>query len=347
MLSVEFEELGLTLARSAWAADLLASFCTGLQCFMVLYSMTVFFGTPKEARKGRSRYIFASCLLFVVQSVNAFLEVDSVFKLLLQASTGKDLLSPKAWDAEKTVPMLIPSIISSLLLFTLGDGLLLYRCYVVLNNSRWLVIFPTMTYLGAIAFNVHYRVHLLRVISHTVHNHADAIPVPPEGIWIGLGVATNVGITALISYHLLKARKELAKSLPGKSLKVYSGVAYILIEAAVPLTLSGLALAAVTFAQIPQSVPMQHHIRLLAVASVFRVLYYAFTAISPQMVIFRVTTGRSWINAPPRSTREAFSRPLMFAGDVTPEQSFGIQSAEVQQETSSRNADSETQKETA
>lgn len=44
-------------------------------------------------------------------------------------------------------------------------------------------------------------------------------------------------------------------------------------------------------------------------------------ALSPQMIIFRVTTGRSWLSTPDANTGTALSRPIAFNNGPM-EQSF-------------------------
>ena len=58
-----------------------------------------------------------------------------------------------------------------------------------------------------------------------------------------LTVSTNVIVTGLITFHLLRARRTLSKLLPSKDMTLYTGIVAILIESAVPVTIFGVVQA--------------------------------------------------------------------------------------------------------
>lgn len=66
-----------------------------------------------------------------------------------------------------------------------------------------------------------------------------------EAIWVFLNVSTITLVTGLISYQLLASRKALARVLPSKDLKLYTGVVAMLIESVLPLSMVGLVYASV------------------------------------------------------------------------------------------------------
>jgi hypothetical protein len=55
-----------------------------------------------------------------------------------------------------------------------------------------------------------------------------------------LTVSTNIVVTSLITFHLLRARRSLSKLLPSKDMGLYTGIVAILIESAVPVTVFGI-----------------------------------------------------------------------------------------------------------
>ncbi|KAG2004187.1 hypothetical protein CC2G_002773 [Coprinopsis cinerea AmutBmut pab1-1] len=127
-----------------------------------------------------------------------------------------------------------------------------------------------------------------------------------------LNVANNLIITALITFRLLRARSEFARSLPGRKLSAYAGVIAILIESALPLALFGLV-NGVVFVSTPVPETLEAANRIMKVDAVFRALYENAVQLAPQMIIFRVTTGRSWMGvSPSSSTGEVFSQALGF-----------------------------------
>ena len=58
-----------------------------------------------------------------------------------------------------------------------------------------------------------------------------------------LTVATNIFVTSLISFRLVRARRNLQKSLPGRDMQVYTGDIVVLVESAAPLAVFGLVVA--------------------------------------------------------------------------------------------------------
>jgi hypothetical protein len=58
-----------------------------------------------------------------------------------------------------------------------------------------------------------------------------------------LTVSTNIIVTSLITFRLLRARRALAMVLPSVDMRVYTGVIAILVESAAPLTVSGIVAA--------------------------------------------------------------------------------------------------------
>jgi hypothetical protein len=58
-----------------------------------------------------------------------------------------------------------------------------------------------------------------------------------------LTVATNIVVTSLITFRLLRARRALVNVLPAADVQVYTGVIAILIESAAPLAIFGIVSA--------------------------------------------------------------------------------------------------------
>ena len=58
-----------------------------------------------------------------------------------------------------------------------------------------------------------------------------------------LTVSTNIVVTSLITFHLVRARRALAKVLPSADMRVYTSVVAILVESAAPLTIFGIIAA--------------------------------------------------------------------------------------------------------
>ncbi|KAJ7119456.1 hypothetical protein C8R44DRAFT_624334 [Mycena epipterygia] len=160
----------------------------------------------------------------------------------------------------------------------LGDGLLMYRCYIIWN-SRWtILIFPFIIYLGSIAMAMVTLFQSALPGSDFFCGQTVNFGVP----WAALSVSLNVTITAMITFQILRARsaiKELRES--ADSLKVYISIAAILIESSLPFSILGIIFA-ITYG------------RNLDVGPAFLFTWATFAALSPQFIIFRIAAGRAW-----------------------------------------------------
>ncbi|KAJ3543191.1 hypothetical protein NMY22_g3233 [Coprinellus aureogranulatus] len=181
----------------------------------------------------------------------------------------------------------------------IGDGLLLYRCYIIWSDMRWVVVVPAMAYVTSIVFGILYVLPMVDDISTGDTN------LTYMSLFIILSVVLNMLVTFLISARLLLARRRLRAMFPdANSSKQYTGVVAILIESAIPVSLFGLGLAIILGISRDRD---PHIVEKEAANYVFSALYFSFAALSPQMIIFRVTTGRSWVGNFNKETARAGS----------------------------------------
>ncbi|KAJ2930406.1 hypothetical protein H1R20_g6735, partial [Candolleomyces eurysporus] len=174
------------------------------------------------------------------------------------------------------------------------------------NSSVTLVevVLPALSYVASVGLGI-----FLVIPDPNVSSEAYA---SIESAWVFLSVLTNVMVTALISFQLLHTRRIMLKLLPSASsdLNIYTGAVAILIESALPLSLFGLVYASIVVATPRRST--NAYASYLSAFNTFSCLFYAFSALSPHMIIFRITTGRSWLKAPQRPTDGEFSTPIAF-----------------------------------
>jgi hypothetical protein len=85
-----------------------------------------------------------------------------------------------------------------------------------------------------------------------------------------LTVSTNVVVTSLITFRLLRARRTLGKVLPSADMSVYTGVIAILVESAAPLTIFGI------IAAILQQMSKTLSVESMVFSSIFDGLFYSF-----------------------------------------------------------------------
>ncbi|KAH6912308.1 hypothetical protein BKA70DRAFT_1219440 [Coprinopsis sp. MPI-PUGE-AT-0042] len=135
----------------------------------------------------------------------------------------------------------------------------------------------------------------------------------------GLSVSMNVMVTGLILFQLWKTWSFMSKAcLNQKRPSMYSNVAAMMIESAAPLAVFGVCWVTVTAISY-HGKPERLFDRgvLNSLAEVSESLYNSFSALSPQMIIFRVLNGQSWRNAREGNEQtEKFSQPLRFVRDT-------------------------------
>uniref|UniRef100_A0A0W0FDR2 Uncharacterized protein n=1 Tax=Moniliophthora roreri TaxID=221103 RepID=A0A0W0FDR2_MONRR len=103
-------------------------------------------------------------------------------------------------------------------------------------------------------------------------------------LWIIITTIPNVLLTALISFRILSARRELVKlDLNVAPPKAYMGVVAILAEASLPFPVLGI-IGAVVVAKGAE------------VYTIFMVLWGFYAGIAPLLIIYRVAKGTAWSN---------------------------------------------------
>ena len=91
-------------------------------------------------------------------------------------------------------------------------------------------------------------------------------------------MSSNIVLTSLISFRLLRARWTLAKVLPSADMRVYTGVIAILVESAAPLTILGPITAGLQLAPFPKNPTAAQ--ALVAAYNIIGGLFYSF-CVSP------------------------------------------------------------------
>ncbi|EAU87894.2 hypothetical protein CC1G_01541 [Coprinopsis cinerea okayama7 len=305
-MAVDLDIFGGVMARTFFANSTVTFMDVGIQLFMCLYGLSVFLETPKDLRSGRIPYIVVSFVIFALSALTAVVDMYDIFRCLFEATSPRDFYL--VWDKYADSYLRVLSLASLSVFIWVADGLMLYRCYIMWADQWWFLILPGLTYLGSIGMG-------MRMI----------VPAPIQGsrlsgsVFAFLAIALNIMVTGLISFRLIRARKHFAQVIPERNLNLYNGIVAILIESALPLALFGIG-HAVALIITPGSTTESASNWQIAL-STFSLLYYSFTALSPQMIIFRVTTGRSWLTPLNAATATAMSKPLVFDHGPT-EQSF-------------------------
>lgn len=68
-----------------------------------------------------------------------------------------------------------------------------------------------------------------------------------------LTISTNIMVTGLIAFHLLRVRHHLRKVFPTQNMELYTGIVAILIESALPLSVFGIIYAVMGTVGLPNA----------------------------------------------------------------------------------------------
>ncbi|KAJ2913699.1 hypothetical protein MD484_g6710, partial [Candolleomyces efflorescens] len=251
-------------ARATFANYTLSVAIAGVHIFMAVYGLWIFLETPEHLRKGRNRYILASLIITSLWATGAALDISHYFQLLFQSTSGYDLLVLTSQTQDTWSPML--------------------------SFYWWVVIVPAAASLSGIVLFFVANVFIRFDISNA------ALRARLSSASTSLIVASNVLLTGLIAFRLIQARRTLAELLPSADTGPYTAVITLLIESALPLSMFGIVTAALLEGSGDELISVPDG-RIVA-SSLFNALFFAFCSLSPHMIIFRVTTGRSFAKFP-------------------------------------------------
>ncbi|KAJ3522781.1 hypothetical protein NMY22_g11738 [Coprinellus aureogranulatus] len=263
---LDYEYLVRVAARSYFANVVMTMVAIGVHIFMALYGLSAFFETSKAQRQGRALYIVISFLITGLSALSASLDCFWIFRCLFEATS--ELGFYETTEKYATSWERVTSVACFTVVIFIGDALLVYRCYIIWKHRWYVTVLPALAYLASVGMGI------LCLVPPAMGEQQN-VNSKHEAAWIFLNVATNVMVTALISFHLLVARRALSELVPSKRLTLYNGVVAILIESALPLSLFGLVYASLLVGH------SQETTRSIATyesaQTVFSFLYYAFT----------------------------------------------------------------------
>jgi len=262
----------------------------GIQLFMVIYAFDVFLRMSPEKRKGRLPYMILNWVFFILPSIGTLLLFYRHFNIWWDVQSPLDFPKHRATQLMWTVHTNNTLVCLSILL---GDSLMLYRCYIMWADKLWVMIVPGLLYIATAVLCLMFIVLRIQSIASSF--------TPIWVSFISCSISFTILITCLIAGRLIFARRFMAKALGvsfsdsrAKGDGSIMGASTILIESAVPLAVFGLAEAILE--DISKKAALRGNVRFYLVNCTFNVLYSAFVVLSPQMIIFRVTMGRSWVS---------------------------------------------------
>jgi hypothetical protein len=283
--------IDLPLERSLYVGNFFRAILYGIELFTFFAAAYCVLGRSASYRKGRIFYIVYGGVLLTLVTIavvtdglwGQYMWIDR--RNYAGGPLGFFAASENAWynvfgsAADATANIL-------------GDGLLLYRCYIIWGSRWYIVLLPTLIYLASSVLVIITIVESALPNSFLLNGKPANFGVP----WVSLSVSLNVLVTTLICFRLLRMRSLTREILAPELSRTYTSVAAMLIESAAPFTALGIGLV-VTEAQGGP----------LAIA--FSYVWGMFCSLSPQMIILRVAMGHGLL----KESIEEISTGLVFA----------------------------------
>ncbi|OCH85264.1 hypothetical protein OBBRIDRAFT_740208 [Obba rivulosa] len=265
------------LENSFYVGSYLSGILYGVE--LVLYFMTIHavWKTPHSRRPRSDRFftLYSTVLLIMMTidiSTNAF--------------WGQQM-----WIIDRDRPGGIPAFIaeessvwyqtfgttSSIVLILMGDGLLIYRCFVIWRSSWLVVALPILIYLANFALAI-----LVLITAGTPGGQTFSGRTVDFGTPLySMAISLNIILTILICGRLLFLSKWVRQTMGSESAEIYTGIMAILIESAVPYSICGIIFL------IP-------YVRGSETSIAFAQIWGKVTCLAPQLIAYRVVTRRAW-----------------------------------------------------
>lgn len=300
-------------ATSRFSIAMITSIQLALGILFALHALLTLTRTPERLR-GSLKFLVGSWLVLALSSTAAILSIWMDFRILLTGGpTGISYRNVYSENIESSRTALALSRIMALSSIVCCDALMLRRCDLLWRTKRWVIIFPAMTLISATGVMISTEV---RAATAKDGRTGSDVGSASSAVWVALSIATNVMVTSLILFKLIRTSIEVSRAFPTqKPDPMYRSVATIIIESALPLTIFGLCFAiliSIIYSRQPRK--LLEKARISIAGDTMICLYQASVALSPQLILYRVITGRSWKNAAESQTGGSiYSQPIRFA----------------------------------
>ncbi|KAH7926990.1 hypothetical protein BV22DRAFT_1032333 [Leucogyrophana mollusca] len=268
----------------------------GVELVLYFQTMQVLLKSKATQRKIPAKFfmIFSTTLLFLI----------TIF-VVTQMVLGEEMWIINAnypggqaayYEARSAVWCQTVGAVAPIILQLMSDGLLVYRCFIVWADYR-VIIFPCILWLATLVFGI---------------IDAALSGAPSGDFWEGfaaqmgvtyyaLSIGLNIVVTSIICGRILYQGRRIRQQFGPAMSRTYFSAASIIIESALPYTISGIALV-ITFAISS------------GICILFQEIYVMFTCVSPQMLILRVAMGRAWVKTTATQAEREAVTSIAFAG---------------------------------
>lgn len=287
-------ELRLIL-RTSYAGSLIltAGFC--IELYLAIHGLHRFRRLPKSKRDSRKVYLYVQLLSMAVTGLVYIvdcLDKNNTFStFVLSPSHEEARLAPDPvwWAVVITVGVGF--------IHLLGDALLAWRCYIVWTHNRLIGLVPVLPWVASFAMGIAYLVTVTRAAAIHTPEYAE-VYVRLQAAYFFLSSGVNISATGLICFRLARMdtkMRKLTEDAPYlRKTTPYSRISMILLESALPFTLFGLACAAIS-----QTLAINHfNVGASSAYHIIWPLWVISCGLAPQVIIFRIVTGNSWVADP-------------------------------------------------
>ncbi|ESK86907.1 hypothetical protein Moror_3393 [Moniliophthora roreri MCA 2997] len=252
--------------QSLYVAITLANIFFGMELLLAVSTIHLLVNHSQCTRKQKT---FNTCFIIAILLTQAFALISHDAIGYYMWLEDRDLPEgPMAYHARSTKSWnTITGVAAIELTNLMSNSLLIYRCYIIWNSNILVIILPVIVYFFANAM----------AIMTLVESPGSSISSPHKSIqflvlWIITTTSLNVLLTALISFPILSARRQLLKLniTPPNS---HMGVIAILLETALPFPILGI-LSAILVA------------KGTGVCVIFVMLWSVYAGIAPLLIIY-------------------------------------------------------------
>ncbi|KAJ2933714.1 hypothetical protein H1R20_g3385, partial [Candolleomyces eurysporus] len=207
----------------------------GVQLCLCYVTFLAFQRTPIERKRERIPFMALAFVLTSLYILHAVADSISYSGMMIsQRQRRIELYLNRPQTAKRITISTAAEVVTSII----GNGILLYRCYVIWHAYLWVLIVPVLIYLTSIAMSILY---LISGVSLRALASLGGTPAAKAWgtAWFILSVAVNALVTSLICFKLLRAQGRLRGVLNDETVQVYTSVVAILVESALPFTVLG------------------------------------------------------------------------------------------------------------
>ncbi|KAI0067445.1 hypothetical protein BV25DRAFT_1100386 [Artomyces pyxidatus] len=283
--------IDLELERSLYVGNFFRGILYGLEVYTFFTSVYCLWGRPSSYTKDRRLYVGYGAVLLCL--VTIAVTTDALWGQYMWIDHRNDVGGPLGYFGVSGSSWFnVFGSSADATANVLGDGLLLYRCYMIWGSRLWVIAFPALIYLASTVLVIITVVESALPNAFLLNGSAANFGVP----WVACSVSLNIIVTGMICGRLLYMRHLTRTVMTPEMAYMYTSIIAILIESAMPFSIVGIGLV-ITYAQNNPT------------STAFAYVWGMFCSLSPQMIILRVAMGRGWS----RDTAAQLSHSINFA----------------------------------